>query len=218
MSNNKLNTIPVDAKHAWDLYVNGVKTPFVHVKALNEKFGVGFEIGQRPEGYPGPAIYEKGGAITIFYSFAEDGELLIGLLSKKRPNLDTNPILEAVGGLVDPGETHTQTQVRETEEESGINMIAEELPGFTAWNRLYQFANLSSGEGAGKRYVLQIPFNLLNEKDGQFQFGAKVVEQCKFSPDVIFLPWVEASLTCPDNIALGGIVALLALLRQKGKF
>lgn len=217
MLENKLGTISVGANHAWTLKVDGEDEPFSHVKLVNEKFGVGLELGLRPEGYPGPALYEKGGAITIFYSYSEDGELLVGLLSKQRPNLDVKPILEAVGGLVDPGETHSSAQVRETEEESGVTMRAEEIPGFTAWNRLYQFANLTTGEGAGKRYVLKIPFSMLEKRDGKYFFSAKAINRYKLSADIVFLRWDEASLLCPDNIALGGIAALLATLRKKNK-
>jgi len=216
MSENRLTQIPNDKQHDWKLQVDGQEVEFNHIKISTEKFGVGFEIGLRPEGFPGPAFYEKGGAITIPYAFTDQDELLIGLLDKKRPNLSGDSILEAVGGMVDPGESHDQAQARETEEEAGVTMRAEPVDGFVTWNRLYQFAHLENGEGAVKRYLLQVPFELLEKgSDGTYGFSEKAVTDYKFNSAVTFLPWAEACLRTPDAIAASGITSLLAMLRKR---
>jgi 8-oxo-dGTP pyrophosphatase MutT (NUDIX family) len=215
---SRLNSVTAEwkEKHDWILEVDGEKVPFSHLKVSTEKFGVGFEVGLRPEGFPGPAFYEKGGVITILYSFTDAGELLIGLLEKKRPNLSNQPIFEAVGGLVDPGEKADQAQARELREESGINLRAEAIPGMVAWNRLYQFADLDKEEGGVKRYIVRIPFSYLRQQEEGYVFSREAVDEHGLNEDVRFLNWEDACFT-PDAIAASGICALLAALRKRNR-
>lgn len=200
----------------WTLLVDGQETEFTHVQVMNEKFQVGMEVGTRPEGFVGPAVYEeKGGAVTIPFSFTPDGKLLIGLLEKNRPNFNAT-ILEAVGGMVDAGESHQEAIRRETLEEAGLlDMNMVELPGVSVWNRLYQFADIPEERGVGRKYASFIPFDhLVEEGNSRWVFSQAAQEEHDFNPKVKFLPWTEAA-SCPDEIAAGGILRLLAYLRSK---
>lgn len=215
---NRLNPITEEwtSKHDWTLKVDGEKVPFSHLKVSTEKFGVGFEVGLRPEGFPGPAFYETGGTITILYAWSPEGELLIGLLEKKRLNLSQYPILEAMGGMVDPGESYEESRQRESQEEGGIPLRAAELPGMASWNRLYNFADLDEEEGGVKRYALEVPFSFLHQEGEGYRFNDYVVEEKSFKKDIFFLPWKQAART-PDAIASSGILLLIALLEEEGE-
>lgn len=212
----RLRIIPEEKKdsHAWQVEVDGKLISFYHARIFNENYQLGMEVGLRAEGYVGPAFYEKGGVITILYTYHE-AELLIGLLLENRPNLSAEPVLDAVGGMVDPEESHEHANERETEEEAGVKMQAEPISGYTTWNRLFNFADLKTGAGTVKRYVLEVPFSFLEKQDdASFRFSSLAIKTHGFKAKVVFLPWLEAAEKTPDLIAHGGILGLLAKLRR----
>lgn len=220
-----------EQKHPWLLEVDGQPVPFKErVLFTNPQHGVAVGLGVRHrEGWVGPGIAEKGGVITIPYSFTNDGQLLVGLIQEKRPNLvsdaiENTMVFDAVGGMVDPGESHEQASSRETVEEAGFTVKLEELPGFTTWNRLYNYCELDTGRGVLKRYVMEIPFaELVRRESGEgYVFGPGALAKYKLNktkemPALVFFDWVRAAEITPDLIAHGGFIGLLAKLRREGR-
>jgi len=98
----------------------------IHIRFLeceHTKFGV-LVMGQRPEGYAAWVFRETGGggAGTVPYTFDQFGRLWVAALSEKRPNMGPLPVLDLIGGFIDPGETHQAAARRETAEETGLDL------------------------------------------------------------------------------------------------
>ncbi len=182
---------------------------------ISSRFGT-LSYGLRPEGYDGWVFAEHngGGAVTLPYTYDKDGNLLIGLIEENRCNMGGYNVLCVIGGFVDPQETHDQAQVRESQEEAGVNTAsARKLQGLSFNpNRAFFVADASKGEGI-HAYAIRISFTQLTQNDRGFGFADGV--QCpsiKKPGAVIFLPWREAVKATPDGIALAAIARLLVEL------
>ena len=121
----EVGPIPPDVNTGWNVTIGKDGT----VK-ISSKFGTLY-YGFRPEGYDGWVFAENngGGAVTLPYTYDENGNLLIGLILENRANMG-GEVLCVIGGFVDPQETHYQAQVRESQEEAGVDTaLARELEG-----------------------------------------------------------------------------------------
>ncbi|MEK7514452.1 MAG: NUDIX domain-containing protein [Patescibacteria group bacterium] len=120
-------------------------------------------LGTRPEGWQGLLYREVGGggSVTVPWVRMENGDILVGMVHEKRPNMGESPVWCAIGGMITPGETREQARLREGEEESGMKTHdAHFLPGpGVVQDRLFYIANIEKGEGVqcfGKEYSMDI--------------------------------------------------------------
>ena len=93
------------AQH-WTVTIDGVRQPGIRHIELASQWGT-LIWGQRPEGFEGWTFKEAGGAITIPWARL-NGRILIGMIAEMRPNMGQRPSWCAIGGILDPGETHQQ--------------------------------------------------------------------------------------------------------------
>lgn len=210
----EMERIPKDKGRGWTVLVDGEERAVNKIE-IKSKFGT-LIYGLRPEGYDGWTFREQGGggAITIPYAYTPQGELLVGLLLEKRANMGDEPVWCAIGGFIDPGETHKQAQVREANEESGFNtMKTDELTGLrTNPNRAFFIADANANEGV-HAYGLALPFDQL-KSDGGWNWKLKdtaLLTSFKKANNVRFFRWREAILRSPDALARSAIAQLLAM-------
>lgn len=208
-----LSQIPQDKGRGWTVLVDGEERLLVGKVEINSKFG-SLTYGLRPEGYDGWAFREQGGGgvVTVPYTRRPDGELFVGLLLEKRANMGDGPVWCAIGGFVDPDESHDKAQAREALEESGLDTAkAKELAGVaTNANRAFFVADVSAGEGV-RAYSLFLPFDWL-EADGE-SFKLKDVALLpgfKKSSDIRLFKWRDAIRRSADALARAAISQLLA--------
>ncbi len=101
------------------------------------------------------------------------------------------PVWCAIGGFVDPGESHNEAQAREAGEESRLDTaMAEELAGMaTNANRAFFIADASTGEGV-RAYGLALPFNWLKADGKGFKLNdAALLSDFKKASDVRLFRW-----------------------------
>lgn len=209
----QIGTIPEGHKRGWKVLIDGKEQKVGRIE-ISSKFGT-LTYGFRPEGYDGWAFLEQGGGgtITLPYTYTLDGELLVGLLLEKRPNMGDQPVWCAIGGFVDPGESHEQAQVREADEESGLSTAqAKEFPSMANnSNRGFFVADAGAHEGV-HAYGLLMPFDWLEEEGGGNSWKLKLNTHLdhKKAGDVRFFRWRDAIRQCPDSLARAAIAQLLA--------
>lgn len=208
----EMSQIPKDKGRDWTVLVDGEERK-VGLVELKSKFGT-LTYGLRPEGYDGWVFREQGsgGAVTVPYAHTPEGELLVGLLLEKRANMGDEPVWCAIGGFVDPGETHAQTQAREAGEESGLDATkAEELAGMnTNSNRAFFVADANAGEGV-HAYSLSLPFDWLEADGESYKLkDAVLLSGFKRADNVRLFPWRKAIGCSPDALARSAIAQLLA--------
>jgi len=136
----------------------------------------------------------------------------VGLLLEKRANMGDEPVWCAIGGFVDPGESHDTAQTREAAEESGLDAAkAEELAGMaTNANRAFFVADASVGEGV-RAYGLSIPFDWLEADGESFKLkDAALIAGFKKADDMRLFPWRAAIGRSPDALARSAIAQLIA--------
>lgn len=228
MSDFDIVSIPDDEKLRWTVLIDGeeVKADLV---VITSQFGT-IKYGRRPEGYNGWALWEVGGGGAGSVPFARDeqGEIYVGVILEKRLNLG-GEVLNYIGGYCDPGETHRETALRETLEETGVDLgeAAYELPGLPgAANRAYWVANAEEGEGI-HTWTREVPFALLEPAEGvSYKPRLKLGEDDeeldlaeawqallpKNAAQVRFLPWREAAMQVPCMISRSEILKLIATL------
>ena len=122
------------------------------------------------------------------------------------------PVWCAIGGFVDPGESHGKAQEREAAEETGLDAAkAEELAGMnTNANRAFFVADASTGEGV-HAYGLSLPFNWLEVDGESYKLkDAALLAGVKKAGDVRLFPWRKAIGYSPDALARSAIAQLLA--------
>ena len=208
----EMGQIPKDKGRGWTVLIDGEEQKTGKVE-ISSKFGT-LIYGLRPEGYDGWAFREQGGggAVTVPYARTSDGELLVGLLLEKRANMGDEPVWCAIGGFVDPGESHDTAQTREAAEESGLDAAkAEELAGMaTNANRAFFVADASVGEGV-RGYGLSIPFDWLEADGESFKLkDAALIAGFKKADDMRLFPWRAAIGRSPDALARSAIAQLIA--------
>ncbi|MEI6627173.1 MAG: NUDIX hydrolase [bacterium] len=210
----QMKQIPESAKRAWKATATDCAGRSVELLPgqleIESKFGI-LTYGKHPMGYDTLSFHENdgGGAVTLFYSYGEDGQLLLGLLLENRPNLGPKPVLCIVGGFVDPGENHSQTQKREAAEETGIKSNhAMPIPGKKfASNRSFSvLANEKEGIAAYALFVNEndIERNPIGECYCITKSSSLKVSE-KLRQKLLFLPYNEAINMTVDGIALATI-------------
>lgn len=210
----EMGQIPEDKGRGWTVLVDDEERKVGSIE-IKSKFGT-LTYGLRPEGYDGWAFREQGGGgvVTVPYSRTPDGELLVGLLLEKRANMGDQPVWCAIGGFVDPGETHGQAQAREASEESRLDTTkAEELAGMsTNANRAFFIADANAGEGV-RAYGLSLPFDWLEaDSEGYRLKDAALLASFKKACDVRLFLWRDAIGRSPDALARSAIAQLLVVV------
>lgn len=154
-------------KRGWKLIVDGQEISDVNSAELRqEKMGVSLKYGQHPGGYDSIELHEPGGggAVTVPYAIL-DGHLLIGVVAQDRPAAG-GVVLELPRGFLDPGESHDETALRETREETGLAAVKSRLQKLgNERNPNSTFFNTSKdGEGVSF-YAIQVEPNELVKID-----------------------------------------------------
>lgn len=198
--------IPEGFTRGWKVFVRAGG-----VVEISSKFGT-LKYGLRPEGYDGWAFYGIGGGGSVTIPYARNkGELFIGLVNENRPNISHDPVLCAIGGFLDPKETHESAQRREASEEVGINTLkARKLTGVpTCPDRGFFVCNVDKDEGVHS-YALEIPFEWLAPQGNGFTLNPEHLLGVKRESDVIFYHWRTAIALTPDGLARAAIAQLLS--------
>lgn len=214
MEKFEMQPIPSVKARGWAVKIDG-KEQTVGSVELESKFGK-LIYGLRPEGYDAWVFCEAGGggAVTIPVSVMLGGKVFVGLILEKRANMGDKPVWCAIGGFLDPGETHEQTQVREAAEESGLNtMSAKNLPGLHINSNRAFFVADAASEGT-RAYVLNVPEDML-ELDGGECWKLKastLLPGFKKSGDVRFFEINEAILRTADALALAAMAKVMVLM------
>ena len=213
-----ITKIPLDKICGWTVYINGHKQRIEMIE-VKSQFGT-LTYGVRPEGYDSWVFKEQGGggAVTVLYTYTPDGELYIGMILEDRPNMGDEQVWCVIGGFIKPSETHQDAQLRESVEEAGINVKAEQLPGLPmVSNRLFFVADVRCGEGV-HAYALNVPFDQLKLIDeqmgakGGFRFAEENIKLGDFKKanQVTFFNWRDAIKITPDALGRAAIAQLLA--------
>ncbi len=118
-------------RRGWTVAINGenVEEPVESASLTQGRMGIDIEYGQRPEGYDGVVIRERGGggAVTIPYMVhPNSGDVYVGVVEEFRPTLGGN-VLNVPRGFMDAGETHRDTATRELQEETGFKAIGSRV-------------------------------------------------------------------------------------------
>lgn len=211
----EVKPIPDGAKRGWTVRVNGEERQDVHsLELTHAQFGR-LAFGLRPEGYDGWVFVETGGggSVTLPWARTPKGEVLIGLRRESRKNMGGDRWC-VIGGFKEPGESHREAQVREAQEESGLDATkAGELPGLpTNANRAFFVANPDAEEGV-HAFDLQVPFSWLELAEPEHEVYTLLagVEQANLpKPEQIrFFPWRMAVQVTADGLARAAIAQLL---------
>lgn len=212
----KMKAVPPDRKKDWVAHVNGLPMEINHLTMVYQGKSV-LEYGMRPEGYDSWTFREHGGggATTLPYVRPQSGIILVGLLLERRPNLSEEPVLCAMGGMLDPGESHQDAQAREADEESGLNTgKAVQFPGpATVVDRLFWVADVDAGDGVHS-YYLELPFEQLEPGNelGTFRLKEGVLPETKKRELLVFMNWQDAVRSTPCSLARSSIAQLVAEL------
>lgn len=210
----EMGQIPEGKGRGWTVLVDGEERRVGKVE-ITSRFGT-LTYGLRTEGYDGWAFREQGGggAVTVPFARTPGGELLVGLLLENRPNMGDQPVWCAIGGFVDPDETHAHAQARKAGVETGLDTAkAEELGGMaTNANRAFFVADANASEGV-RAYSLEIPFDWL-EPDGGDCFKLKdtapLLASFGKASGIRLFRWRNAIRRSPDALARAAIAQLLA--------
>lgn len=209
----EIGEIPSGKKRGWTVFIDGVEQDVKLIK-ISSKFGA-LTYGLRPEGYDGWAFCEqgRGGAITLPYTFTSSGDLLVGLVAEQRPNMGDVPVYCAIGGFVEPCESHQTAQAREVAEEAGLDSAqAKELEGVPSnSNRAFFVADALAQEGV-HAFGLRLPFERFKKDTGESWklMSATFLPGFKKADDIRFFPWKVAVHTSPDALARAAIAQLIA--------
>lgn len=187
-----LSIIDNPDQNQWTLKINGETIGGVKfLKLYNPNFGE-ITYGKHPRGYDCWFFHENGGGgeITILYFKDNDGLLHISLLKENRVNMGGENYC-AIGGFFDPTDVNKHSAVcRETEEETGLTVRLEELPGLVVnTNRAVFITNAKENKGLSC-YCASIPIEDV-EKDpldnNLYKFKSHL-ENPK-SANIRFVPW-----------------------------
>lgn len=196
----------------WKVMIDGEETSVGMIEIVS-RFGK-LTYGRRPEGYDAWTFAEPGGGGAILMPFIRyGGSLFIGLISEKRLNMGSEPVLDCIGGFVDPGESHRGTMVREAGEESGIDARqAFELSGAPMnANRAFFVADPAMGEGVHV-YAMQLDprsSDIVMNEYNAFEFQG-TLPGLKKEATVKFFGWREAIQLTPCALTAAAISRLLA--------
>ena len=207
----------------WQVILNGRPLPPEGVEGLelrNDRVGV-LQYGKNPNGpYAQWAFRENGGGGSILIPCAVDTmrQLYVAGVLESRPNMTSTGqrVLCAVGGFKDPGETAKEAAIRETAEETGMEVASKilALPGLPVnSNRAFFVADAHAGEGV-HLFVYQVSFKNLVPADkvegvDAWCLGGPDTTFTKGSEGVRFVRWHDVSKASPDALLQSGVLALL---------
>lgn len=200
----------------WSFELNGQEVRATHFRLSHPVIGT-VEFGLRPEGFLG-WVFQTTGSVTLPYAIAANGRLLIGLLPERRANLGEGESLNIIGGYVDPGETNTQTQRREAEEEAGLgNFEGREARGVPVSNqRSHNVADWLKDEGCVHIYYIRVPLDrVFAANDGTYRIAplpSDDPERMKKIFSTVLMPFRQAVEATPDPLAGTAIARLVAEL------
>lgn len=214
MCNRLIRPIPHDLKHEWTVTVNGQPISTSEFVAVHPGLGT-LSWGLRPEGTVGWVWQETGGGGTGTVPYAiVNRQLVIGLIKQERPTMPGGVAWNIPRGFLEPGQTHFESAMRETEEELGVKELTgrlEELPGEPV-NSNSTFFDTRTGNGF-RYYGLHVPEVLLDcsspepvFRSGLFTPKSAVAERIMHCH---FVPWRTAATTA-DNFTNGGVARLIA--------
>ncbi len=192
MSFHILKKISNSLHRDWILKINNEEIKnVVFMELSNPNFGKVI-YGEHPKGYDCLFFHENGGGgeISILYFKDSDELLYISLLKENRVNMSGENYC-AIGGFFDPTDKNKHSAVqRETEEETGLTVQLEELPGLVVnTNRAVFITNAKKNEGLSC-YSAEIPIEDV-EKDpldkNLYKFKPHL-ENSK-STNIRFVPW-----------------------------
>lgn len=149
-----------------------------HVSSLqieNPKFGV-VSYGLTPPGYDGWSFKELGGGGSVIVPYAQiDGRLYIGVVEEARHN-QGGKVLNVPRGFLDPGESHFNAAIRETEEEMGYTsgMAPFELEGIPMNPNSAFFETPWKGEGV-RVFALPVRAEELERVENVYRFRPGVL-------------------------------------------
>ena len=209
-----INSIPTDTdsqtKRGWDVSIDGEREtePISTLQLHHPKLGVTIDYGQRPEGYDGPVIQEKGGggSVVVPY-FINDGELYIGVVNESRPTMtdgSTEPIRNVPRGFMDPKEKHFDTATRILGQEAGFAPIADRVRELDGDPMNPNSAFFVTGKGKGvKAYGVEMTADELVESkvsntpaQREYTFNTDIVKPTSKMGEKIsgstFIHWSEA--------------------------
>ena len=154
MSESLIRPIPLDFMHDWTVTLNGQSVRVSKLVAANPNLGT-LSWGLRREDKVG-WVWEGGGGVgTVPYAVV-DGKLRIGVIQQERPTMPGGVTWNIPRGFLEPGLTHFESAMRETEEEIGVKELIDglaELPGEPA-NPNSTFFDTSSGSGLDRKSVV----------------------------------------------------------------
>jgi len=217
-----LEVIPEGMKRGWSLLVNGNPVPDVNQLVLfHPRFGALY-YGKSPSGnYDQWTTHEVGGGGSVTVPFVLiEGALYIGTVTQPRPLQDTSgPVPNLPRGFLDPGESHFEAAMRETEEELGITASSFELPGEPTNPNSTFFETWGEGEGV-RFFGLELSENMVKAKGDEYVFDEKLVKPVSKSAEGImgasFIPWQQAALV-GDMFTIAGVSRLVTYLESEGR-
>ena len=204
------------SKH-WTVTVDGKIVTPRHIEISSRwgtlAWGAKLETGRekRCEGWSF-AEAGGGGAVTIPYVL-HNGTTLVGMILEDRPNLGSKAAWCAIGGFIDPGESHREAQAREAAEEAGVDTEkARELAGLPATqDRLYYVSDIEKGEGL-HTYALEMSMDALEADGDHWRLKEGAGAGFKAPALVGFFPWRTTVQMSPDVCLRSGVALLLAEL------
>jgi ADP-ribose pyrophosphatase YjhB (NUDIX family) len=185
MGNYKVLPLEEGAERGWTVKLDGKEVSANHIEMANPELGTSVIYGQRPEGFDGPILKERGGggSVTVPYMIhPTTGALYVGLIREYRPTMGGDGVHYAVPrGMLDMGESHLDASVRETKEELGLKSNTLE-PILLAEGKNFNsafFDTSEDGEGV-KFFALPVSLEDLVEKcECVFTFSTDALEEKK---------------------------------------
>ena len=186
----------------------------VNYAKLTSKFGelyIGFN------GYYGQwAFEEKGGAVLVFYTETENGQLLVaGGLEKRILVNDGETLFTPPGGFGLDAEDPKMTAARETLEETGIHITsAKFIGGFTS-NRAFWIKNPDQLWPVSV-FVCKVDFDLM-QKDDKGYFIPGYEDQISELDKITKLSFVsvEEAFESGDGIAVAAYAKTFSAWQKK---
>lgn len=207
-------------KNHWNISLNGGESsPLgkeINLVQISSDFGV-LTIGRRPEGYPGWSFREigGGGSVTIPFAVSPEGELLVGLALEDRQNLG-GPTWCAIGGFVQPGQSHAEAQKQKLCEKAHVcgkeSFALDGLPFIS--NRLFFVGDAKKDEGV-HGFALEISYDdlELDREKGNWSIKPGAITGYKKPENVRLFKYEEAVAITPDVFFLSMAARLIAQLK-----
>jgi len=209
----EVKTLNESSKRGWTVCIDGLPTEVSTLDIENDHIGTSLRYGQRPEGYDGFVIHERGGggAVTAPYVVASR-KLFVGTVLEDRPT-QGGWVWNVPRGMLDADETHEQGAIREFGEETGYRKIGSRIIKLAEGLNCNSATYDTSVEGEGIS-VYAVPFAEpeLEATDGEYMFphGTIPLDNSKLGEKIVtarFKP-IEEIMQLKDmfSVMAGGLV------------